>query len=216
MPCDCGQEMQNMSDEGSRYDAVIAAIDEANARDPKTAEVDSHAVPAELLYGWRMSETLAAVAPDASELLRIAARGQHIERWTSPRISYPAGRVGYLKWRSDLKDFHARRLGEILAAAGYGAQEAARVGALVRKERLRTDPEVQALEDAACIVFLAHYVEDFLGKTDADDAKLGRILAQTWNKMSAAGQAHAGKLDLPPHVLALLKRGLETARRRES
>jgi hypothetical protein len=198
-----------MGDPGPRFDGVIAAIDDANAHDQKVVEIDGHAVPAELLYGRRMSEALAAMTPDASELLRIAVRGQHIERWTSPRASYPAGRAGYLKWRSDLKDFHARRLGEIMAAAGYGPQEAARVGALARKERLRTDPEAQTLEDVACIVFLAHYLEDFLGKTDADDAKLARILARTWNKMSATGHAHAAKLDLPPRVLALLKRGLE-------
>ncbi len=208
-------EMQSMSDQSSRFDSVIAAIDDANARDPKIAEVDGRAVPAELLYGQRMSETLAAMTPGASELLRIAVRGQHIERWTSPRTSYPAGRAGYLKWRSDLKDFHAGRLGEIMAAAGYGSPEAARVGALVRKERPRTDPEAQMLEDVACIVFLAHYLRDFLAKTDADDAKLARILAQTWNKMSADGRAYAGKLDLPPHVLMLLKRGLETGRRGE-
>ena len=198
-----------MSDGDPRFDGVIAAIDAANARDPKTVEIDRRAVPAELLYGQRMSDALATMAPEASELLRIAVRGQHIERWTSPRASYPAGRAGYLKWRSDLKDFHARRLGEIMTAAGYGQQEAARVGALVRKERLRTDPEAQTLEDVACIVFLAHYLEEFLGKTDADDAKLARILAQTWNKMSAQGHAQAGRLDLPARVLALLKRGLE-------
>jgi hypothetical protein len=198
-----------MSDHGQRFDGVIAAIDGANARDPKVVEAGGGAVPAELLYGRRMSDTLATMAPDASELLKIAVRGQHIERWTSPRTSYPAGRAGYLKWRSDLKDYHARRLGEIMAAAGYGPQEAARVGALVRKERLRTDPEVQMLEDVACIVFLAHYLDDFLGKTDADDAKLARILAKTWKKMSERGHAEAGKLSLPPHVLALLRRGLE-------
>jgi hypothetical protein len=207
--------MQSMSEQGSRFDSVIAAIDDANARDPKIVEIGGCAVPAELLYGRRMSETLAAMTPDAPELLQIAVRGQHMERWTSPRTRYPAGRAGYLKWRTDLKDFHARRLGEIMAAAGYGSQEAARVGALVRKERLRTDPEAQMLEDVACIVFLAHYLGDFLAKTDADDAKLARILAQTWNKMSAAGHAYAGKLDLPPHVLTLLKRGLETGRRGE-
>jgi hypothetical protein len=63
------------------------------------------------------------------------------------------------------------------------------------------------LEDTACIVFLAHYLADFMGRTD--EAKLARILAQTWNKMSAQGRAHAQKLDLPPSVLALLRRGLE-------
>jgi hypothetical protein len=197
-----------MSDFGPRFERVIAEIDDVNARDPKTVDVDGHAAPAELLYGQRMSAVLAMMAPEASELLRIAVRGQHIERWTSPRASYPAGRAGYLKWRSDLKDFHARRLNGIMIAAGYAPEETARVGALVRKERLRTDPEAQTLEDVACIVFLAHYLEEFLGKTDADDAKLARILAKTWTKMSEQGHTHAGKLDLPARVVALLHRGL--------
>jgi hypothetical protein len=198
-----------MSDPGPRLEGVIAAIDDANARDPKTVDIDGRPVPAELLYGQRMSAALATMAPEASELLRIAVRGQHIERWTSPRMSYPASRAGYLRWRSDLKDFHARRLSEIMMAAGYAPEEAARVGALVRKERLRTDPEAQMLEDVACIVFLAHYLEEFLAKTDADDGKLARILAKTWTKMSEHGHAQAGKLDLPARVVTLLHRGLE-------
>src|SRR5215470_15361777 len=136
-----------MSSPEQRFDDAIAAIDGANARDPNTVEIDGRAVPAELLYGRRMSDALARLAANASELLRIAVRGQHIERWTSPRGGYPAGRAGYLKWRNDLKDYHARRLGEIMTAAGYEPQEAARVGALVRKERLRSDPEAQMLED---------------------------------------------------------------------
>jgi hypothetical protein len=199
-----------VSRHGTRFDEVIAAIDDANARDPKTVEIGRRTVSAELLYGQRMSDALAGMAADASELLRIAVRGQHIERWTSARSSYPVGRAGYLKWRNDLKDYHARRLGEIMAAAGYGPQDAARVGALVRKERLRSDPEAQMLEDVACIVFLTHYLSDFMGKTD--EAKLARILAQTWNKMSVQGRAYAEKLDLPPNVLTLLERGLDQIR----
>ena len=196
-----------MTDHDRCFGDVIAAIDNANACDPHVVQIDGRAVPAGLLYGQRMSETLTRMAPDASEQLRIAVRGQHIERWTSPRNGYPAGRAGYLKWRNDLKEFHARRLGEIMAAAGYGPHEIARVGALVRKERLRSDPEVQMLEDVVCVVFLEHYLGDFMGKTD--EAKLARILAQTWDKMSAQGHAYAGKLDLPPIVLTLLKRGRE-------
>jgi hypothetical protein len=196
-----------MTDHDSRFREVIAAIDSANARDPKVVQIDGRAVPAGLLYGQRMSGTLVRMAPDASEHLRIAARGQHIERWTSPRNGYPAGRAGYLKWRNDLKEFHARRLGEVMAAAGYGPDDVARVGALVRKERLRSDPEAQMLEDVVCVVFLEHYLGEFMGKTD--EAKLRRILALTWNKMSAQGHAHAAKLDLPPLVLTLLNRGRE-------
>src|SRR5258705_3373408 len=117
-----------MSVGDTRLAEVLAAIDAANAQDPHTIEIDGRRDPAELVYGRRMSETLAGVAPQASEHLAIAARGQHIERWTSPRKSYPDGRVGYLKWRRDLQDFHAKRLGAIMAAAGYGAEDIARVG----------------------------------------------------------------------------------------
>jgi hypothetical protein len=94
---------------GHRLADVIAAIDAANARDPNMIEVGGRREPAELVYGRRMSETLARMAPAATEHARIAARGQHIERWTSPRKSYPQGRVGYLRWRKDLQNFHAKR-----------------------------------------------------------------------------------------------------------
>jgi Domain of unknown function (DUF4202) len=200
-----------MSEESPRLAVVIAAIDAANARDPHTIDLDGEREPAELVYGRRMSATLAGVSPDASEQLRIAVRGQHIERWTSPRKGYAEGRVGYLRWRKDLQDFHARRLGEIMAAAGYGEVAIGRVGALVRKERLKFDAEVQMLEDVACLVFLTHYLDDFIAKTEAD--KLPGILAKTWNKMSPSARDAALKLALPPAIPALLEQGLAQLRR---
>jgi Domain of unknown function (DUF4202) len=127
------------------------------------------------------------------------------------RASYPAGRAGYLKWRKDLQAFHARRIGEIMAAQGYGADDIARVGALIRKERLKSDAEAQLIEDVACVVFLEHYVADFLAKTDAD--KLADILAKTWIKMSPRGREEAGKLALPAPVKPLLEQGLAQLRR---
>lgn len=199
-----------MTEKGARFAEVIAAIDAANARDPTRVDVDGVSAPAELVYGRRMSETLARMAPEASEHIRIAARGQHVERWTSPRKSFPEGRIGYLQWRNELKGFHARRVGEIMAAAGYADDDIARVGALVRKERLKTDAEAQMLEDVACIVFLQHYLGDFMRKTDEE--KLAVILAKTWNKMSALGREHAGRLQLPAAVPALLERGLAQLR----
>src|SRR5262249_60352666 len=78
-----------MTQTSARLDAVIAAIDEANARDPNRLEIDGRSEPAELGYGRRMSETLARLAPPASEHLPIAVRGPHIERWTSPRPNFP-------------------------------------------------------------------------------------------------------------------------------
>ena len=189
-----------------RLAAVIADIDAANARDPNRVEIDGRLEPAELAYGRRMSETLARMAPDASEHLRIAARGQHIERWTSPRRSYPQGRAGYLSWRRHLNAFHARRVGEIMVAAGYHADDIARVCSLIRKEYLKSNAEAQLLEDVVCVVFLEHYLAGFIGKTSEE--KLADILVKTWNKMSQLGRGHALKLSLSPAVAALLARAI--------
>jgi hypothetical protein len=194
----------------SRFEAVITAIDAANAADPNTIEIERRAEPAELVYGRRMTATLARMAPDASEPLRIAARGQHIERWRFPRKSYPEGRAGYLKWRQDAKEMHAQRLVTIMASAGYEPADIARVGALVRKEKFKLDPEAQLLEDVVCVVFLEHYLSPFMAKTEP--AKLPGILAKTWRKMSERGHEHALKLDVQPEVLRLLKQGLAEMR----
>jgi len=201
-----------MTDTDTRLVATVAAIDAANALDPTRVEVGGQRAPGALLYGQRMSEALARLAPAASEHLQIAARGQHIERWTSPRKSYPDGRAGYLKWRNELKAFHARRLGEIMATSGYGEDDIARVAALVRKERLKADAESQMLEDVVCVVFLEHYVDAFMAKTAED--KMPDILAKTWAKMSPLGQEHALKLPLNPAIPRLLEAGLARQRAR--
>src|SRR3712207_5187038 len=86
-----------MSDHPERLRRILEAIDAANARDPHVVEVERRQVPAEWLYGQRMSTMLAGLVPNASDALTIAARVQHIERWTSPRTAYPEGRTGYLQ-----------------------------------------------------------------------------------------------------------------------
>ena len=42
----------------ARLDNVLAAIDEANARDPSSIEADGKLLPRALLYGRRMSAVL--------------------------------------------------------------------------------------------------------------------------------------------------------------
>ena len=180
------------------FTAAIAAIDSANALDP----VLEGAVPRALLYGQRMSAALVGFRPDAPAALRLAARAQHIERWVIPRASYPEGRVAYLSWRKALQQHHARRAGEIMAAAGYGAEEIARVGALLRKEGLKHDADVQALEDVICLVFLRYEAPEFIAKHD--DQKVREILAKTARKMSAAGLTAAGQLELDARLARLL------------
>jgi hypothetical protein len=138
-----------------RLQCSLQAIDAANARDP----THDAGEPAEFIYGRRMSEALAAFAPGATEPLRIAVRGQHIERWLSPRRAFPEGKAGYFGWRNAAKKRHAERLGQIMAACGYDEAVIARVGTLARKEQLRNDAEAQTLEDVGCLVFLRYYEE---------------------------------------------------------
>jgi hypothetical protein len=80
------------------------------------------------------------------------------------------------------------------------------VQALLRKQGLQTNPETQALEDAACLVFLEHEFPAFARKQE--EAKLIDILQKTWRKMSP--RAHAAALSLPfaPEDRALIDRAL--------
>ena len=195
----------------NRLQTAIAGIDAANGKDPNAIEIDGTRVPAERIYGERMSAMLARVYPDASELLQLAVRAQHIRRWEIPRDSYPMDRPGYLRWRKNLGRKHAEWAGEILASAGYDADEIARVGALLRKENLRRDPETQALEDVAALVFLAHYADDFAAKHPPE--KVVAILAKTLAKMSAHGHQAATTLDLSPGVRSALEAAVAQASR---
>lgn len=177
-----------------RLERAFAGFDEANRADPNTTEVDGEMVPAELVYGQRMSARLDAFSPDASELLQLAARAQHICRWVIPRSDYPQGRAGYKRWRSDLARRHAEIAGEIMASVGYTETEIARVGDILQKKRLKHDPEVQTLEDVACLVFLEHHFEPFAAKHPRD--KVIDIVQKTWRKMSESGQKAALALPL--------------------
>ncbi|MGH1353453.1 MAG: DUF4202 domain-containing protein [Thalassovita sp.] len=171
---------------------VLTAIDAANAADP--TQEDGR--PAAQLYGERMTSELERLFPEASEVLQIAARGQHVERWLLPRKDFPEGRTGYLDWRKEQGRRHGERLGGMMSDARYTADDQARVGVMLRKENIKRDPEVQALEDVICFTFLKWYFQPFAG-TQTPEA-LEKIVARTARKMSAAGRARVlEEFDLP-------------------
>jgi hypothetical protein len=176
----------------SRLETALGLIDDANAQDPNIVATAEGELPAELVYGWRMSEMLARVYPGASEELQLAVRAQHLKRWTLPRSDYPMDRKGYHAWRNEAKRRHAEDVAEILSQSGYGQETIERVQALVRKEGLKRNPDAQALEDTACLVFLEHYFSAFAQKHDKE--KIIGILRKTWSKMSDAARTEAVKL----------------------
>src|SRR3954451_19164739 len=163
-------------DEG-RFGRAIAAIDAANAGDPYDKELRH----SELATTW-----VRRLRPDASEALLLAARAHHIRRWATPRASYPEGRAGYLRWRRDLQRAPADDVARILTAEGYDDGTIARVQDIVRKRNLARDPEVQAFEDALCLVFVEDQLAEF--STRVDEAKLADIVEKTLDKMSPEGR----------------------------
>ena len=186
-----------------RYPRAIARFDAANAEDPNAEVVDGRSRPKELVYAERMTAMLARFEPGASEVLRLAARCQHIQRWKIPRGDYPMDRIGYLQWRKRLNRFHAQLAGEMLRDAGYDETTIQRVAALLKKESLKADADAQALEDVVALVFLESYLAGFVATHgEYDPAKFTDILAKTAKKMSPRGRAAALALVALPDAVA--------------
>jgi hypothetical protein len=197
------------SSDKTRFELALRRFDEENGRDPNSENVDGVSHPRELIYAHWLTGWVLKLSPNASEELRLAARCQHLCRWKIPRNSYPMTRPGYLKWRADLKRFHAERAGEILREVGYPDAVIARVQDLNLKKNFPTDPESCVLEDALCLVFLEHQLADFAAKT-ADD-KVITALQKSWKKMTPLARAEALKLPYGPREKALIEAALKNA-----
>jgi len=173
----------------SRLENVLLAIDAYNRKDP---------LGREFLYSDNLTQWVLRLNPEPSEGLRIAARGQHIGRWTIPRSSYSMDRIGYLKWREDLKQFHAKTVGELMAKEGYPPPDIEAVQQIILKKNFKANADAQTVEDALCLVFLESQFEELRQKTP--DPKMIDIVQKTWRKMSEKGKQLALQLELPePH-----------------
>lgn len=179
-----------------KLDHAFALIDAANAADPNL----DHGQPVELLYGQRMTAEQQLLYPQASEPLQIACRGQHVERWTLPRKDYPEGRKGYLEWRVEQGRRHAARVAAIMRDAGYDDAAAGRAEKMLRKDGIKRDSEVQALEDVAVFTFMRHYMAPF-SETQTEE-EMDRIVRLTARKMSAMARARAMQEFAVPEPLA--------------
>ncbi|MYL23872.1 DUF4202 domain-containing protein [Vreelandella massiliensis] len=194
----------------SAFEDTLAAIDALHAQDPRSTTLeDGSSLPQELAYAQRMSAWLNKVHDAPDDVLTLAVRAQHLQRWQVPRTDYPEGRVGYLTWRKD----QGKRAGETTATlmrkAGYREADADRVATVIAKKGLGRDPDVQALEDCACLVFLENYFADFSRKVAHDH--MVRIVQKTWRKMSPRAHELALALPMSAASAALVKEALNGA-----
>ena len=127
-------------------------------------------------------------------------------RWMIPRNSCEMTRVGYLKWRNDLKKFHADKAGQILREVGYPEETVAKVQALNLKKNFPDDPDSRVLEDALCLVFLEFQFAELAARTAGD--KMVNALQKSWKKMTPAAREWARKLNHEPREKSLLERAL--------
>ena len=194
--------------DAERFARVIERIDRLNSDDPNQEIAGGVAHPRELLYAQRLSAWVERLDPRAAEELRIAARGQHVCRWTIPRQRYEMNRRGYLRWRETLKAFHADTVATLMQEVGYPDAMIQRVRTIMGKRQLQDDSETQTLEDALCLVFLETQFADLRKKT-ADD-KMREILQKTWAKVSPRGRAAALTLPLSDEDRRFIEQALST------
>lgn len=185
-----------------RLQRLLAAIDRLNAEDPKQSLVHGASQPQAVRYAGQVTAWVLRLKPDASAWLRIAARGQHVQRWKIPRDSYPRTTAGYLRWRETLKAFHAEIIAGIMKQENCSADDIARVAALIQKRPAADAAELQALEDALCLVFLETQLEEL--KEKIPDQRMREVVRKTWKKMSGLAQQEALKLSLDEHQRAWL------------
>lgn len=184
-------------------EAALEAIDAVNAQDPIQVSVDGEQRPREAVHAERMTHWLSVLDPDATEAQRLAARANHLRRWTMPRTDYPEGRAGYLRWRSEQGRRQAAEAAELLADHGVSTDTIERVQTMIAKVGRAGDPQVQTHEDALCLVFLEQQL-------DAVTARLGEprtveVLRKTLRKMSDRAIVIASSMPLSERGHRLLE-----------
>lgn len=190
----------------NRFEMALARFDEANAQDASVQTVEGNEVPKELFFARELTRWVLKLNPEASEVLQLAARSQHICRWQVPRASFPMDRPGYHRWKNHLKQFHAEIAGRILREIGYDEETIRQVQALNLKKNFPHDPDSQTLEDALCLVFLERQFGALAQRSDP--AKMVNALQKSWAKMSAKGRAEALKLPYSAAELSLIQQAL--------
>tara|TARA_Y100000590_G_scaffold464472_1_gene634011 strand:+ start:486 stop:1061 length:576 start_codon:yes stop_codon:yes gene_type:complete len=189
-----------------KLERAISIIDDENRKDPNFEFLDNVKYPKEFLYSKRMSERLDIFAPESSDIMKIAVRGHHISRWEIPRNEFSNDRKGYLQWRIKLYSFHADKVSAILKVVGYKEDFINRVSSIIKKHKLKKDPETQLLEDIICLVFLEHYFVNFARKHEEE--KVIDIVKKTLVKMSEQGKKAAMEIELPEFTLSFLEKAL--------
>lgn len=188
-----------------QYKTAIELIDKVHNQDPTSETIDEVELKAELLYSNRMLAILEKVAPDASLELKLAAKCQHISRWSIPRATFSMDKKGYYQWRAAVMEHQLNVTTYTLEKAGIADETIAVIVDALKNKADKTNTNASIIEDTACLTFIKWYLVPFAGQFDPEKAKV--ILQKTAGKMSARGLGLLPEMELSEdvhQVLALL------------
>lgn len=191
-----------------KLSTAFQLFDDYNKQDPRSFEWRGKDYPQEYFFAIKLYDWVLKLEPEAGEELLLASRSQHIGRWEMPRETYPEGREAYLKWRKDLAQHHADIADKLMEEAGYGNELIERVNQIILKKRIKVDPDVQAMENALCLVFLEFQYEDFRKNYENDPEKMINILYKSLLKMDSKGHAFALQLQYSAGGLAIIEQAV--------
>jgi len=191
----------------ARFRAAVETFSAIGDNDP--AKVDDHGelIPRQIAEARRLSYWIGRLENQPSPALSLAIHCQHLRRWAYDRSAFPKGRTGYLAWRKDAASKSAEEAARILAGLGFERSLIEHVVRIVTKQGIKTDRDVQTMEDALCLSFLEIDAAAFAQKHA--EVETLRVLRRTWSKMSEAGRQLALELTLDPRVQDLLTRALD-------
>ncbi len=195
----------------SMFKEVVELIKSTNSEDPNQESDGEKSWPKELLYTHRMAEMLERYSPDADNVMKLAIQSQHIQRWQSPRNSYPMNKKGYYQWRTNLYQFHADTLATLMQKVDCSKTDIDRAKQAVGKKSLKNNPDTQLLEDVSALVFIEHYMQPFVDKhPEYDEKKWISIILRTWNKVSETGKKFAlsGAIKLPEPLIPIITKAI--------
>lgn len=181
-------------------------FDTYNKQDPNRFSWEGKDYPQEYFFAVKLHEWVLKLAREANEALLLASRSQHIGRWEIAREDYPADRDGYLKWRRELASFHADKASDIMKTVGYGEETISKTREIILKKKIKVNEDVQIMENALCLVFLAYQYETFF---PLHREKIVNILKKSLLKMDASGHKFALSLSYSEEGLYYVKEALK-------
>ncbi len=171
---------------------ALNKFDDYNRNDPNIFTSQGKKYPQELFLADKLFNWINKLEPHASLPLRLASKAQHIGRWEIPRTAFPMDKNGYLAWRKELARHHAATACGILRNLAFSDEIITSVEQIILKKKIKGNPDVQAMENALCLVFLEFQYEDFYPK---HEEKIVNILKRSLLKMDKTGHEYA--LQLP-------------------